>query len=298
MRISLHDVDSKIPNLALMKLSRYHKQRGDIVGLNLPNPDKVYTSIIYRKNRHLSFLRPLSSDVEFVFGGSGYDLSSFLPKEVEYLKPDYDLYPSVYSQGFTSRGCDRKCSFCIVNQKEGGFKIWQHPSSFHDDRFDSVLILDNNILFDKLWTIEVLDWFADRGVDVDMSQGYDIRLLDHASASLICDSTKHMIRFAFDNLELLPTIVDKVELLNDVGFDLRNYVQFYVYCDSDSMVDDALIRCRILKDFGINAFVMFNMDGQKTRRLQDLIRWSNRKELFWSIDLHDYDWKYRKKVIK
>src|SRR5660397_108888 len=55
-RILLIDVDSKIPNLALMKLSAYHKAKGDNVALLrgsqldlCEKPDKIYASIYTRK---------------------------------------------------------------------------------------------------------------------------------------------------------------------------------------------------------------------------------------------------------
>ena len=41
-KILLIDVDSKIPNLALMKISAYHKSIGDAVGFNVEDPDKIY----------------------------------------------------------------------------------------------------------------------------------------------------------------------------------------------------------------------------------------------------------------
>jgi hypothetical protein len=41
MRVSLIDIDSIIPNLALMKISAYHKSKGDVVGFKLPSPDKI-----------------------------------------------------------------------------------------------------------------------------------------------------------------------------------------------------------------------------------------------------------------
>ena len=146
MKISLIDVDSKIPNLALMKISAYHKLKGDLVGFNLSNPDKIYSSIIFKKNYGKSLNGHLS-DVPIVYGGSGYDLNVKLPDEIEFIKPDYDLYPSEYSQGFTSRGCNRNCYFCLVPKKEGCFKVNQHPKEFYDPKFKDIMLMDNNILF-------------------------------------------------------------------------------------------------------------------------------------------------------
>ena len=134
-RILLIDVDSKIPNLALMKLSAWHKERGDNVALLRGSqvelgdkPDKIYASIIYKKNRHsLDYLIAQCPDIIDI-GGSGYDLKKELPPVIEAMRPDYSLYPECdYSIGFASRGCIRHCHFCIVHDKEGYFRRVQHP---------------------------------------------------------------------------------------------------------------------------------------------------------------------------
>ena len=122
MKVKLVDVDSRIPNLALMKLSRYHKDQGDKVGFRIDNPDKVYVSAVFSKSSDITIMEDFG-EVEVVKGGSGISLDKELPNEVEDMKPDYSLYPDCnYSLGFTTRGCDRNCGFCIVHQKEGNFK--------------------------------------------------------------------------------------------------------------------------------------------------------------------------------
>lgn len=310
MRISLIDVDSKIPNLALMKISAYHKAKGDVVGFNLYNPDKIYTSIIFTKNNGKALNQRLSDGIKFEFGGSGINYK-WLPDKIEFIKPDYDLYNGLvcqkcgstkgncsckhkkyggiyFSMGYTTRGCNRKCYFCIVHKKEGRFKRWQHPDDFYCEHFNQVKLMDNSILWDKMWTQEVLNYFIDKDVDVDMTQGYDIRLVDEDVADLILRSTKGIIRFAFDDTKIEPIIREKIELLKDVGFDIRNKVQFYCYCHNDSMHDDTLYRCKVLKNLGTNAFVMYNCDKPRTSRIRNLIYWCNRKVIYWSIPYEEY----------
>ena len=62
VNVLLVDVDSKIPNFALMKIAAYHRGIGDNVGFNVGDPGKVYASVVFRKNRHkvdgLRFLYP------------------------------------------------------------------------------------------------------------------------------------------------------------------------------------------------------------------------------------------------
>lgn len=123
MNVGLIDVDSHgFPNLALMKISAWHKKRGDSVEWwnGLKHYDLVYQSKVFDGT--------YSKDNEFVVmadkvvkGGTGYDLKNKLPNEVEHTKPDYGLYGITdTAYGFLTRGCPRGCPFCIVKPKEGG----------------------------------------------------------------------------------------------------------------------------------------------------------------------------------
>lgn len=288
MRISLRDVDSKIPNLALMKISAYHKQKGDVVGFNLHNPDKIYTSIIFKKNKGQALNQSLSDGIEREWGGSGIN-NNWLPDEIEFIKPDYDLYPSEYSQGFTTRGCIRNCYFCIVPDKEGKLRRWQHPKEFHDERFDTIMIMDNNWIADPEWFFETSGWILDKGLNI-MEHGLDIRLVDEKILNRLQDLKIKMYHFAFDKTskKLESTIRKKVQLLKDCGINTRSNVAFYCYCHNDSMHDDAVYRCNVLKSLNVNADVMFNCDMPKTKRIKSLLKWSWRKQLFWSVDYKNY----------
>lgn len=72
MKVLLVNVDSVIPNLALMKISTYHKALGDEVGFHVSNPDKVYASCVFMHNKHkvdgLKFFYP---EAEIDIGGGG-----------------------------------------------------------------------------------------------------------------------------------------------------------------------------------------------------------------------------------
>jgi len=285
-RISLINVDSKIPNLALMKISSYYKQKGDIVGFNLKNPDIIFSSIIFKKNKGFAENNTIDG-VKRVFGGSGYNLSDWLPDHVEYIKPDYDLYPSTYSQGFTTRGCINKCHFCVVPLKEGKLQRWQHPKEFYDERFKEIMIMDNNWLADRDWFFDTSQWIIDQGLSI-LEHGLDIRLVDREIVGQLQDLKIKLWHFAFDFTYLEETVRKKVELLKDSGVNIKNKVSFYVYCDSDLEYDDALYRCNVLRKLGTNANVMFNCDNPKTKRIKDLMKWSWRRCLYWKIPFQEY----------
>jgi len=294
MKILLIDVDSKIPNLALMKLSAYYKSKGHEVGFCVSDPDKVYASVIFRKNKHmvdgLPFFYP---GADIVVGGSGYDLSVTLPDDVELMKPDYDLYPECESSiGFSTRGCFRKCHFCIVPEKEGRFRTVQHPREWYDERFDKIMFLDNNIIADKNWFFEVTDWCIEKNLQVWFTQGLDIRLLDEEVAKqLLQMKVWKGIFFAWDHIEDETNIKEKIAVLEQAGFSkskLKSLVQFYVYVDSDQEYNTGVYRCRELKKMNCNPFVMFNVDHKKSKRIKELQRWANRKWAFWSCDISEY----------
>ena len=159
MRVLLIDMDSTIANLALMKISAFYKEKGHEVGFNVSDPDMIYASVIFSRNKHLvDGLKFFYPNAKIIKGGSGFDIASKLPDEIEFLKPDYSLYQDIdYNIGYSSRGCNRDCHFCIVPQKEGKFTRWQHPSDFYDERVDKIIFLDNNILLDKEWFNEVCE---------------------------------------------------------------------------------------------------------------------------------------------
>jgi hypothetical protein len=293
-KVLLIDVDSRMPNLALMKLSAFHKNIGDDVSFyNTDSPDIVYASVIYQKNKHLvDGLKFFYPHAEIVIGGSGYDIKVALPDRVESMKPDYDLYPEIdFSLGYSTRGCNRSCEFCIVPEKEGKFHIWHHPSQFYDEKFDKIVFLDNNILLDKEWFFEVCDFCIERSLKVWFTQGLDIRLLDDSVASKLSELDIFKgFHFAFDDSKLEKTIIAKCALLKEHRINLRNDVQFYVYLEdnSDAHYSDAVYRCRLLKSLGTNPFVMFNINKKPDKKVNELRRWANRRWIFWSCDINDY----------
>lgn len=301
MNILLIDVDSTIPNLALMKISAYHKLKEDEISIiKMPENinlfqekiDKVYASIIFSKNKHfandLSFFYP---SAEIIIGGSGYDLNIKLSNEIELLKPDYSLYPDInYSLGYTTRGCDRNCSFCIVPQKEGCFKIHHHPSIFYDKKFKNIVFLDNNILFDKKWFHEVINFCKENHLLADFNQGLDIRLINEEDIKKLLEIKMFAgYRFAFDDSKLSDIVYEKIKLMEKHGVKTSSHtIKCYVYVDDDSQYEDTVWRCRFLKKLNVNPFVQFNNNKIPTERIKNLMRWANRKMLLWACDIEDY----------
>lgn len=289
MRVLLIDVDSKIPNLALMKISAWHKSQGDTVGFDVPDPDRVYISCIFEKNaektRGIATMYPGKAEA----GGPGISLETVLPEHIEGMKPDYDLYPSEYSQGYTTRGCIRKCGFCIVPQKEGKIRIAQHPSLFHDDRFDTCMIMDNNLFAaPQKWQDSILSWFIDLGVKMRSPQGWDIRLLTEKRACRLREirHAKRVVHFAWDNIEDEAAVLRGIKILKDTGFDTHHEITFYVLCGYNTTIEQDKYRCEKLRDLDVQAFAM---RYRRSPELNALARWTSRPALFWSHPFSEYD---------
>ena len=285
MDILLIDRDSKMPNLALMQISSYFKEHGNDVGFNIKDPDKVYISCIFKKNadsaRGIARFYP---DAEIHIGGSGMSYE-WLPEPMQKIMPDYTLYDMDYSLGFTTRGCIRNCPFCIVRDKEGEFRRWQHPREFHNPEFKKIMLLDNNLLADREWFFEVTDWILENDLKL-AEHGLDIRLLDQEIAERLAElKLFQTLHFAFDGMKDENAVRKGITLLKDAGINLRSQVQFYVLVGYNTTEDEDKYRCRLLKELGTNAFVM---PYKKTKWTQRIARWANRKWLYWSIDIDDY----------
>ena len=122
MNIALIAVDSTFPNLALMKIARYHRDRGDTVEWYTPfdEYDKVYMAKVFSYTE--DYGQYITNAKEIIKGGTGYDLTTTLPDEIDRLQPDYSIYPSVDKKtayGFLTRGCPNRCKWCVVPKKEG-----------------------------------------------------------------------------------------------------------------------------------------------------------------------------------
>ena len=148
MKIGLIAVDSNYPNLALMKLSAYHKAHGDHVSWYSPweRYDKVYMAKVF--NFTEDYDEVINAD-DVVRGGTGYDIHSVLPDEMDMLQPDYSIYPQIdrrTAYGFLTRGCPNKCPWCVVPAKEGKIRPYMDVEQIASGGRTHLILMDNNIL--------------------------------------------------------------------------------------------------------------------------------------------------------
>ena len=284
MKISLISVDSKIPNLALMKLSTWHKRRGDTVDVFDPlfsSPDRAYASKVFAFSPDYQYF----PSCEVVRGGTGYDIHSSLPEEIERSRPDYDLFGCEYAMGFTSRGCIRRCPFCVVPEKEGVARPSGDIYDFWDGQ-PQIKLLDNNLTALPEHFERIIGQLAKERIQVDFSQGLDIRLIDQAKAALLKKVRLwKRIHFAFDDVALEQQVRDGIHILLKAGI-CHDYITFYVLIGYNSTPEQDLYRVQLLHSLGVNPFVMpFEKQDRYQKRFA---RWVNHKAVFKTVTWDDY----------
>lgn len=279
--IGLVDVDGhNFPNLALMKISTYHKSRGDSVewAFSLLPYDKIYMAKVFTFTP--DDLNAYTA-TEIVRGGTGYDLTSKLPAEIENCYPDYSIYGITdTAYGYLTRGCPRGCKFCIVAKKEGcqSKKVASLDNFWRGQKY--IKLLDPNLLACPDWK-ELMQQLIDSKAWVDFTQGLDIRLMTAEKADMIRQCRVKMLHFAWDNPEDELTFQKLKEYSKAFGTSERNQ-RVYVLTNFNSTHEQDLERVYRLRDIGYDPFVMVYEKWnapKKTRRLQ---RWCNNKFVFYA----------------
>jgi len=297
-KVKIVQLDGPMMNLALSKIARYHVNRGDEVSFIETDPDVIYFSAIFSKtakkyNNLKSNLLQFSKDVRIEVGGSAFN-DRVLPPEIDCLMPYYDLWGVNYSLGYTSRGCIRKCKFCVVPRLEGGIRDYQHPSQFVDARFKNLILLDNNFLASPKWK-ENIDWIIDRKLRVNFNQGLDIRLMTQEMADrlALCKSSNWKFNgenyyFAWDNIGEEKQIRRGLETFLRSGVS-PNKVIIYVLAGFVDAFDSAFYRCRILiEEYKVHPYIMRFDGGRRDQKLNELARWANRPAFHRNHTFEEY----------
>ncbi len=288
-RIGLLDVDGhRFPNLALMKLSAYHKQQGDEVEtLNaLFQYDKVYTSKVFTFTP--DFETCIQAD-EIIKGGTGYDLKNKLPDHIEHIYPDYGFYGiNNTAYGFLTRGCPRACDFCIVSEKEGCCsKKVANLNEFWKGQKE-IKLLDPNILASKDHE-DLLKQLADSRAWVDFTQGLDARLLNDDRTDLIKRIKVKRVHFAWDDPNDTKTPKKLRRFKERTGLERRK-TAVYVLTNFNSSFEQDLERLYKLREMDYDPYVMIYEKQTAPRNIRLLQRWVNNKIIWRSCDrFEDYD---------
>ena len=296
-RIGLIDVDGhNFPNIPLMKLSAWHKSRGDHVEWYNPmfsgHMDKVYMSKVFGFSDDYQYF--IDAD-EIVKGGSGYCISLVngkevfdktkdihLPYDVEHTFPDYSIYGiSDTAYGFLSRGCPRGCSFCHVEAKEGRRSVKVSDLSEFWNGQKNIVLCDPNILDCRQWK-DLLEQLIDSGSTVYINQGLDIRLMTPEKAKMLKRIKLKNVHFAWDRYQDKETIIPKFKMFKQItGIRERDLI-VYVLSNFDTTIEQDLERIYTLRDLGYWAYVMIynKKDLPKGHELRMLQRYVNNRFIF------------------
>lgn len=295
-KIGLIDYDGKIPNLALMKLSTYYKSQGYEVYLNdFDKVDKVFCSVLFTWNKEKAEqLKDMYANIEF--GGTGWDLTTTLPDEIEELNPDYDLYTPefLYKRvsgimtkttrmqkaqtladmgiGFTSRGCIRNCGFCFVPKKEGKFHQVSEIKDIINPKSNVITLLDNNFTADPDMIAKCKE-IKERDLIVDFTQGLDIRIMNEEKANALTQ-IKHLrsIHYAWDLMQYEKEIHEGIKILSKY---IKTYKHMcFTLVGYNTTFEEDIYRFEKLRDLKVDPYIMiYNKKG--TAKLHHFARWVN-----------------------
>lgn len=293
MKVGLIDVDGhNFPNLALMKLSAWHKAQGDEVEWynGLEWYDRVYMSKVFTFTA--DDLRVIQAS-ETIKGGTGYDMHTLLPTNVEHILPDYLLYPKSEKYdgqtafGFLTRGCPNRCKWCIVPMKEGKVRENADIEEFLDGKKKAIL-MDNNVLASE-FGIRQIEKIVKMKLRVDFNQGLDARLIDNAVANLLAKvKWIDYIRLACDKHSQIQEIKKAYKLLQKHGYSRKIFCYTLIQELKESY--DRINHFRNEKWFIPHAqpYRDFTSHLRVPDWQSDMARWANRTELFRSCDFKDY----------
>jgi len=295
VNIGLIDVDGhNFPNLALMKLSAWHKSQSDTVEWwwGWGQYDRVYMAKVFDETYSPDIPAPLNAK-EIIKGGTGYGLDNQLPGEVEHCCPDYSIYPALTKDtafGFLTRGCPRACGFCIVAEKEGRCSRKAADLSEWWSGQKHIKLLDPNILAAKEH-MELLEQLADSRAWVDFTQGLDARLLTEKNIATLNRVKTKRIHFAWDSMEQSASILQGLELYRSSGaVQDRRKRTVYVLTNFDTGMEENLHRLYTLRSMDFDPYVMIYNKPQAPEEVRLLQRWVNNKIIWRSCErFEDYD---------
>lgn len=302
MNIGLLAVDSNYPNLSLMKISSYHKGKGDIVEWYNPfdKYDIVYMSKIFSFTP--DYGQYMTNTTQICKGGTGYDVYSTLPEEIDLIKPDYSIYPSIghkTAYGFLTRGCPNKCKWCIVPKKEGVIKPYMDVEEIAIDGRNELILMDNNILasdhgIEQIEKIIKMNESRKKKIKVDFNQGLDARLVTDEIAKMLSRlKWIQQIRFGCDTPKQIEECEKACAMIDKHGYK----GEYFFYCILLDDFDESFSRVNHWKKKGSSRYLPhcqpFRDIGNKSQIIpqwqKDMARWTDRKHLFRSCEFEDFE---------
>lgn len=292
MNIGLLAVDSRYPNLALMKISSYHKAQGNRVEWYSPlsRYDKVYLAKVFTFTPDYAYF--LNAD-EAERGGTGYDIGKVLPPEIDRAVPVYSLYgiDKRTAYGFLTRGCPNRCKWCVVPQKEGNINPYMDIEEIAVEGRNRIILMDNNVLASD-YGLGQIEKIVRMGLRVDFNQGLDARLVTDETAKLLAQVKwlKH-IRFGCDTQAQIAECERATALIDKYGYK----GEYFFYCILLNDFEESFSRVNHWKQKG-RRFLPYcqpyrdlhNPNQSIPQWQKDLAGWADKRWIFLSCEFKDF----------
>ena len=303
--VRLTQLDGSLPNIALMKLSHWHKAQGDNVHFSRsverdlfePEYDIVYGSAIFKWTEN-KLKRFMSEYPNAIVGGTGttskMTVEDITGGEYEYF--DYSIYPKFENSiGFSQRGCRLKCSFCVVPNKEGKNRdnnvignIWRG-----DPYPKNIILLDNDFFGAPGWQSKAEE-ILEGDYNVCLNQGINVRLIHEEGAKYLAQMKFFESKFkyrrlytAWDNMKDEKRFFKGFDILINAGIKPKEIMVYMLigYWPNETM-EDVLYRFNKIKDTGALPYPMvFDRDNKTLKKFQ---RWVNRR-YYQFVPWEEYD---------
>lgn len=292
MDIGILAVDSNYPNLALMKISSYHKSIEDHVEWYNPfsHYDKVYIAKVFSFTE--DYLQWITNADQIERGGTGYDIKKVLPVEIDRMVPDYDLYnlDKKIAYGFLTRGCPNRCKWCIVPAKEGNITPYMDIEEIAVNGRKNVILMDNNILASD-HGLQQIEKIIQLRLRVDFNQGLDARLVTDDIAKLLAKvKWIKRIRFGCDTPGQIIECERATALIDKHGYK----GEYFFYCILLDDFKESFDRVNYWKNKG-GRFLPHCQPYRDLKSIQvipqwqkDLASWADKKWVFGSCEFKDF----------
>ena len=296
--IGLIDVDGhgNYPNLALMKISAYHKQMGDNVEWYTTFAKKydiVYMAKVFTFTN--DYMYAVNNADCVVSGGTGYDYRTVLPTQIDRMQPDYTIYPHIdrhTAYGFLTRGCPNKCKWCVVPKKEGNIRPYMDVDDIAIDNRHNLVLMDNNILALRGYAMEQLGKIIKGGYRVDFNQGLDARLVDDEIAQKLASIRWiNSIRFGCDTPKQIGEVERAISLIDGYSESPKYYFLYTIITKDMEESYERISHFRLNKRVKVQAQPYRELDNPRQVLPQwqkDMTSWCNKRQIFTTCEFKDF----------